>query len=413
MTGRAPRIGDAELARLIEGKESTRVEFKETLGGSAPGRIREAICAFANDLPGSGQPGVVVVGLNDDGAPAGLVVTDEMLRALTDMRGDGNIVPPPTLSVEKRLYRDDELAVVTVLPSDSPPVRCRGAIHVRAGPRRGIATAQDERILNERRRHGDRPFDIAPVPGTGPADLDRRRFEDEYLPGAVDRELLEANERSFEERLAATKMIGSVDDRRATILGLLTVGLRPRDFVPGAYVQFLRVAGRDLSDEIVDEMEVDGTVADMLRRLEEKLRSHNRRGVDLVSGDRERRTEVFPFAALQQLVRNAVMHRGYEATNAPVRVTWFDGRIEIQNPGGSFRTVTAANFGHLGVTDYRNPNLAEAMKVLGYVQRFGAGIPTARRLLREAGHPEPAFRVDPEHVLVTVVPVSEPGAVSR
>ena len=413
MNGGALRIDDKELACLIDANESARVEFKEALAGSAPERIREAICAFANDLPGSGRPGIAVVGLTDDGAPVGLAVTDEMLRSLTDMRSDGNIVPPPTLLVEKRLYRGEEIAVVTVWPSDSPPVRYKGAVRIRSGPRRGVATAQDERILNERRRYGDRPFDLSPVPGTEPDNLNRRQFEDEYLPAAVDRQALEANERSFDERLAATKMIASVDDKRVTILGLLTVGIRPRDFVPGACVQFLRIAGRELSDAIMDEAVFDGTLSDMLRRVEEKLGSHNRRQVDLVSGERERRVEAYPFTALQQLVRNAIMHRDYEATNAPVRVTWFDDRIEIQNPGGAFGSVNEANFGRPGVTDYRNPNLAEAMKVLGYVQRYGVGIPTARRALREAGHPEIDFTVEPTYLLATIRPVSEAGAIPR
>ena len=42
------------------------------------------------------------------------------------------------------------------------------------------------------------------------------------------------------------------------------------------------------------------------------------------------------------------------------------------------------------------------MKNLGYVQRFGVGIPTARRLLTEAGHPEPEFEINDNNVLVTI-----------
>ena len=45
------------------------------------------------------------------------------------------------------------MAVITVLPADSTPVRYRGRIRIRIGPRRGIASAQDERILNEKRRY--------------------------------------------------------------------------------------------------------------------------------------------------------------------------------------------------------------------------------------------------------------------
>lgn len=259
-------ITDEVLAQLIHSRETSRTEFKETLQGSAPVTIREAVCAFANDLPGSGGPGIVVVGLTNDGALADTAITEELLLALTDMRSDGNILPPPTMLVERRTYAAGDIAVVTVWPSDSPPVRYKGAIHIRIGPRRGIATAQEERILNERRRHGDRPFDTRPVDGSGIADLNRRQFEDEYLPHAVDRELLESNDRTLEERLAAAKMTASIDDGRATTLGLLVLGISPRDFIPGAYVQFLRIAGKSLSDEITDELEIDGSASDVLER---------------------------------------------------------------------------------------------------------------------------------------------------
>lgn len=396
------RLDDAELERLAAGGESARVEFKERLSGDALRQIEEAVCAFANDLGGGGDPGVVFVGLDDDGIPAGIDVTDRLLRSLTDIRSNGNVLPPPMLLVEKRVMGEAEAAVVTVAPTDSPPVRCRGRIHVRSGPRRGLATAQEERVLNERRRFGDGPFDLRPVSSATIADLHRRRFEDEYLPNAVAPDVLAANDRSYEQRLAATKMIASTDDERPTVLGLLILGKRPRDFVGGSWVQFLRVDGRELSDEIVDAETIDGPVPDIVRRLEDKLRSHNRFRVDFVSADREQASHLYPPAALQQLFRNAVMHRTYEGTNAPVRVTWFDDRIEIQSPGGPYGSVTVENFGRPGVVDYRNPNLAEAMRSLGYVQRFGAGIGTAQRLLHEGCHPDARFNVDSTHVLVTV-----------
>ncbi len=273
---------------------------------------------------------------------------------------------------------------------------------MRSGVHTRVATAEDERILNERRQYGDGSFDVFAVPGAKTDDLHQRRFKDEYLPRLVDRESLQRHDRSFEERLASAKMIASVDDERLTILGLLALGIRPRHFIPGAYVQFLRVAGRELSDPIIDAAEIDGTVSEILSGVDDKLRSHNRRRVDLVSGAVEQCAEIYPIGALQQLVQNAVMHRDYDATNAPVRVTWFVDRIEIQNPGGPFGAVTAESFARPGVIDYRNPNLAEAMKVLGYGERFGEGIPIARRLLREAGHPDIEFTVAPTHVFATV-----------
>ena len=152
---------DAELESLLDDIESDRAERKESWAGDAPERGRQAICAFANDLPNHQESGVLFVGARDNGQAAGLHVTDQLLTTLADIRSDGNTLPPPSLIVEKRVLKGQEMAVVTVQPADAPPVRYRGRIWVRVGPSRRVATAQDERILNEKRRHRDLPFDAA------------------------------------------------------------------------------------------------------------------------------------------------------------------------------------------------------------------------------------------------------------
>lgn len=395
---------EAELDTLRTDLEADFVERKESFRGDAPTAVREAVCAFANDLPDHRRPGVVFIGVSDGGKAAGLAVTDELLRQLADIKTDGNVVPPPTLTVAKHTFDGADVAVITVMPADSPPVRFKGRIWIRIGPRRGIATAQDERVLNEKRRFRDRPFDVQPMPSASLADLDTLRFTAEYLPAAVAPDVLEANDRSTEQQLSATKMIVSTDEHVPTVLGLLVVGKSTRSFLPGAYVQFLRVDGTSLEDPVIDEDLVDGTVADVIRRLDEKLVAHNRTRVRFVDRSVEQRTPLYPLPALQQLTRNAVLHRTYEGTNAPVRVYWYDDRIEIMSPGGPFGAVTPENFGTPGLTDYRNPNLAEALRVLGYIQRFGAGIVTARGALARNGNPPIEFSVDQAHVLVTVRP---------
>lgn len=371
---------DPQLEAMMADLESDRAERKQSFQGDAPQKVREAVCAFANDLAGHGEPGVVLIGVHDRGTPMpGFIVTDELLRSLADIKTDGNIVPPPTLLVERRLLQGAEVAVITVWPCDTPPVRYKGRIHVRWGPRRGLATAQDERILNERRRHRDRPFDVQPVADATLEEIDCLRFEQEYLPSLVARDVLLANDRTLQQKLAATKLIVADVEPVPTVLGLLVCGRSPSDWIGGAYTQFLRIAGQDLTDPVEDEDVIHGTVADQIRRLEEKLEAHNRRRVGFAATERERVTEDYAIDGLRQLVRNAYLHRSYEATNAPVRVYWFDDRIEIHNPGGPFGSVTMENFGQPGVTDYRNPNLAEALRALGFVQRFGAGIAIARK----------------------------------
>jgi ATP-dependent DNA helicase RecG len=119
--------------------------------------------------------------------------------------------------------------------------------------------------------------------------------------------------------------------------------------------------------------------------------------------DRRERTQPdYPLEALKQLVRNAIMHRNYESTNAPTRINWFSDRIEIINPGGPYGQSTIENFGRPGITDYRNPHIAEALHTLGFVQRFGVGIAIARKQLLDNGNPSLEFEVDRSHVLAIV-----------
>jgi ATP-dependent DNA helicase RecG len=58
------------------------------------------------------------------------------------------------------------------------------------------------------------------------------------------------------------------------------------------------------------------------------------------------------------------------------------------------------NFGKPGITDYRNPNLAGVLKDLGHVQKFGAGISVARKLLKENGN---VLELQPQENFITVV----------
>jgi ATP-dependent DNA helicase RecG len=134
------------------------------------------------------------------------------------------------------------------------------------------------------------------------------------------------------------------------------------------------------------------------------LTAHNRASIDITGASVEQRRAHYPIAALQQLTHNAILHRTYEGTNTPALVYWFDDRIEITSPGGPYGEVTVDNFGDPGVTDYWNPNLAEAMRALGY-ERWMARIPEVYReaVLQEL--PEslpPTVAQDPNAVALCV-----------
>ncbi len=110
-------------------------------------------------------------------------ITDQLLLTLANMRSDGNILPFPVLTVEKRTLSGCELAVVIVESSSSPPVRFKGQTWIRVGPRRATATREEERRLNEKRRFKDLPFDLTPFESASVLDLNLQMFQQVYLPG--------------------------------------------------------------------------------------------------------------------------------------------------------------------------------------------------------------------------------------
>jgi len=392
-------MDDRELEALLTDLESDRVERKASASDGR--KIRESICALANDLPNHRRPGVIFIGANDDGSCANLPITDRLLINLTQPRSDGSILPLPTLIVQKRIVNGCELAAIIVEPADAPPVRYQGRTYVRVGPTTRIASVEEERRLAEKRRAKDLPFDLRPITIATLADLDIDLFQRTYLPSSLAVDILEENQRSVEHQLTSLRF-ASVDQLYPTVLGILIVGKAPRQFFPGAYVQFLRLDGETLTDPIKDNKEIDGPLPQLLHMLDDTFQAHISVASNITGQPLEIRQPDYPIVALQQLARNAILHRTYEGTNAPVRISWFNDRIEIQSPGGPFGQVTRQNFGQPGVTDYRNPYLAEAMKNLGYVQRFGIGIQLAQKELEKNGNSLLEFTVEDTNILAIV-----------
>lgn len=393
-------MNDAELEQLLSDIESDRVERTESINDGD--KFRQAVCAFANDLPDHRTVGVLFVGVTNKGEPTGIDVSDQLLQNLASIRGDGNVLPFPSMDVQKRRLKGKDVAVVFVHSSAAPPVRFKGTIWIRTGPRRGIANPEDERRLNEKRRFRDLPVDIQPIMSAGLDALDELLFRRTYLPSAVSIDVLDANQRSLEHQFIACKFAHPGPPVCPTLVGILAVGKSPTDWISGSYVQFLRVDGTALGDPVKDSREVQGPLPDLLNEVDDLLKANIQTSVDFTSGRLEVQKPDYPLVALQQIVRNAILHRSYENTNAPVRLYWFSDRVEVQNPGGPFGQVTKQNFGSPGAYDYRNPNLAAVMKELGYVQRFGFGIATARQQLAKNHNPALEFQVEDSFVAAII-----------
>lgn len=385
------------LVALIQQGESDRVEF--TLSTGDTDKFCKAICAFSNDLPDHGKPGYLLIGVDKSGALTGVDVSDRMLEALASHRRNGEIIPQPSMNVDRLHLAGVAVAVIEVFPSDAPPVRYKGVTYVRTGPTSSIANEQDERRLSERRTDRARTWDARACADATIEDLAIEMFELSYLPRAVSREVLAENNRSIEDRLSALRLF---DPRRGqpTNAAVLLFGKDVLSFFPGAYAQYVRYDGTSAGDSVSEEMRITGDGLTALRELDllanRLAQARPLRRQDLVDETRF----MFPPVALHELFMNAFIHRNYEASTSPIAVNHFTDRIEIQNPGSLYGDLTREQFPN--GTSYRNPVLAEAAKTLGFVNRFGRGIALAQAEMgRNDGQPI-EFQIGPNHMAAIV-----------
>lgn len=376
-----------EVETLLKDMESDRIErttsFRED-------KLGPAVCAFANDLPGSGKAGYLLLGVRDDGRLSGLDIGDAELQKIGDVRQNGNVLPPPQLMVSSVFHFDEgDVVVVKVDPADFPPVRYKGRVYIRVGPRKGVATDQEERHLIEKRVAHARTFDEQPCLQSSMEDLNMEYFKLRYLPTAIDAETLAANHRDSKEQLSS---LGFFDLRQncCTNAGILMFGRDPRAHLHGAYLQYIRFNSDEMDmGALRAEKEFSGALVAVLEQISDfvKVNIIEERTVAKDGFQQEKKVN-YPLWALRELVMNAVMHRSYES-NAPIYLYHFTDRIEIINPGSLYGEVRPENFP--GASDYRNPVLATAMKNLNYVNRFNFGIFNAQKQLAKNGNPPAEF----------------------
>ena len=391
-----------KLMQLIADLESETVE--RTRAFDKIDKMGQAISAFANDLPGRGVSCYLLLGVENDGRISGKRISDEQLTSLGGLKTEGALLPSPSLSIEKFSFDDGDVVVVEVFPSAYPPIRFKGQAWVRVGARKALATDEDLHILEERRRLSAKRFEIMPCEGARLQDLDLDLFRNTYLPRAIQAEVIENDPRSVEEQLAALRFCDPTAGV-PTNLGMILFGKHPENYIPSAYIQYVKFGGADNGADILAEHAYKGPLLQIVTELNGfvKVGIVAPRPVR-VSALQEKTICSYPEWAIRELLLNAIIHRDYQIGNAPIKFYDYNGqRLELSNPGGLYGLAKPENFPT--VNDYRNPLLAEAMKVMGFVNKFNRGIAKVKTEMEQNGNPAPVFDVNKRtEFRVTLIP---------
>ena len=379
-------ITEVEVKKILSDMESDWIERTISIKED---KLGPAVCALSNDFPNHKHVGYILLGVHDDGKLAGMTWTDKELQAIGGVKTNGNVLPQPSLVVSPVFkFTGGEVVVVEVKPSNYPPVRYDGRCWIRIGPRRGKATIEEEKILIERRASFVKTYDLAPALGSTLSDIILDYFRATYLPVAIDKETLLENGRTLDEQLASLRFYDTKENC-PTNAGILLFGINPEFYLPGAYIQYVKFAGEEMTSNVEFEKKFSGALITELNSIDNFVKNNIIKERPIMKNSFQEDTiRNYPFWALRELIMNAIMHRSYES-NAPIYIYEFSNRIEILNSGGLFGEVNKHNFPN--ASDYRNVVLAESMRILGYVNRFNYGIKRAKEELIKNGNGEPDF----------------------
>lgn len=287
--------------------ESEQIE--RTTSTTDTSKFAQATCAFSNDLSNTAKNGYLFIGVYDNGTLSGLKASDRLLQSVGGLRSDGNILPQPIMSVSVFSFVHGDVIVIEIQPSPFPPVRYKGKTWIRVGPRKAVANDMEERILIERRASNVSTFDVRPSLGLGLDSINQKLFTENYLPQAIDSDLLADDHRELTEKLASLRFF-SPNYSAITNAGLLLFGNEVERYIPGAYIQYVKFDGLTEADDPINEKKFSGNLVHILSELDSFLEYAivQQKPVP-VTALKEKKQFNFPKWAIRELLMNSVIMR--------------------------------------------------------------------------------------------------------
>jgi predicted HTH transcriptional regulator len=378
------------IEQLLSQPESKTLEFKQDL--SSPKPILKTLVAFANTAGGR-----LIVGV-DDGK--NIVGVDDPLDAeerICNRIADA-IFPRLVPNVELMTVDNKTLLIVEVYLSGSRPhwLRAEGqesGVYVRLGSSNRQA---DRELIAELRRGVEGvAFDEMPMPALTMDDLDIKTAQEVF-----------GQTRSLDEKTLTTLKLVTKEQGRLvpTHGGVLLFGKERLFHFSDAWIQCGRFIGTDKVD-IFDHIDLHDHLPQAVDSIMLFLKKHAMRGADF-SEIRRKDVWSIPLGILREAVINALVHSDYSQRGAPVRIAFFDDRIEIENPGILLPGMTIEDMKQ-GVSKIRNPVIARVFRELKLIEQWGSGIPHMLQQAEQLGLP-PLKIMEIGMRLRLVVPLLQP-----
>lgn len=312
--------------------------------------IKKEIVAFAN-----ANNGTIYIGIDDNGKIVGLKQAEKDLEALSGMIREG-IKFDLTLYTKIYIERVEDKDIIIVKVSEAPNkpyylsdkgLKSSG-VYLRHG---NVSVQANEEVIKKLLiESNSNSFE------NNVSNIQDLHFE--YLKNIFKNHNIEIDDNKF-------KVLNIVNlNNEYTNLGLLLSDECPYSIKCAIFNGTNKL-------EFRDRKEFTGSVLKQVNDTFEYLDLYNKTKGKIVGLERID-TKDYPEYALRESLLNAVIHRDYNFTGS-ILVSLFDDHFEITSLGGLVKGISIEDL-YNGVSESRNPNLANIFYRLKYVESFGTGI---------------------------------------
>lgn len=400
---------------LVNGRtvEWERLEFKK---GWNPEVVIRSMCAFANDINNWGG-GYIIIGIDEnDGQPIlppeGLMqnqidpIQKEIIRL-------GHRISPNYFPISQPYVLHGKHILVLWCPAgDNRPYQAPETLgkgspyryYIRVTSNSIQATGDYLRQLQEQTARI--PFDDRVNNRASLDDLDLGLIQ-AYLQEIKSDLYEESKTMSFADLCRAMLIAkGADEDIRPVNAGLLFFNKEPERFFSRSWIEL--VWHKDSSGTSYTEHYFKGPLQKQLRDVMSFLNTNIIGGEQVKKfADRAEAERFFkyPYAAVEEVVSNAVYHKSYEL-DSPVEIQVWPDKIEILSYPAAIPPVNKVEMStkrRISARQYRNRRIGDFLKELHLTEGRGTGFPTIHDAMDRNGSPKPIFDSDDStYVLVTL-----------
>lgn len=402
-------VEDLVNKRIVE---SNRIEFKEDFN---PDTIIRSICAFANDIDNMGG-GYIVMGVAEkDGTPVFPLKGIEQNRIdsiLKKLREYCHYIEPlyePV--VEPVLYDDVYIIVIWVAGGYGRPYKAPRDVtnkqgskyyYIRKFANSVIASPQEERELFY--ASSNIPFDDRPNLAAELGDLDIELMR-EHLKAIRSGLYPFALSMSSMDIAKNMQLVDGPPER----LKPLNVAILMFSAQPEKYFKYARIELVDIPDPTGTNMTEKIFTGPIQRQLQDALlylKNYLIKEKIVKYPDKAQAERIYnyPYAALEEILANAVYHRSYQVQE-PITIRITPENIEITSFPGFDRSISDAAIAKYDIRAriYRNRRIGDFLKELRLIEGRNTGFPNAIKALKDNGSDNLSFDMGPEREYLSVI----------